>query len=1021
MRHRYTICALALGSVFAVALLRAGYTSTPFTPAKMAAPAAEADPMPGLDAAFHTTVQPFVKAYCVSCHGGDSPKAGLDLNAYHSLDDVVKDLRRWNVLAAKLKSGEMPPEEADTHPSVADCQPIINWIHTVNDIETKRNLGDPGLVLARRLSNAEYDYTIRDLTGVDIQPTKEFPVDPANQAGFDNSGESLDMSPALLKKYLDAARLVADHIVFTPDGFGFSPLSMDSDENRDNYAVHRVVDFYRQQNLVDGDVFDFYRALKLDYTPYFQAAWRFQNRAALGRPQATMTDLAKEAKISPKYLNTIWTILNAKGETVGPIAAIQARWRSLPAPVNGQEPEAVATQAGYINYLITTLRPVVAQKIANLPSRPIAGGSQMIVLWKDEQYAANRLTYGGNALQLDMSAYAATDPALVTPTTDAARAQYEDSFKRFCAVFPDAFAVAERGRPFETPQNILSDLAGHRLLTAGFHSQMGYFRDDAPLYSLLLDGQQQRQLDLLWRDLEYVTQAPLRQYKQFLWFERGEPPSTLTAPEFNGFRPEDGDITTPERIKALGDIYLAKIQTGNPDPRVVTITKEYFVTMNNRIRALEQAQKAAEPSQLQTLLNFAERAYRRPLAEAEKTSILTFYHTLRATEEHEDAIRDSVVSILMSPYFCYLVDLPDGAKNASQRTEPLNDYQLASRLSYFLWSSMPDAELLKHAAAGDLHKPEVIVAQARRMLQDDRVMGLATEFAGNWLDIRRFEETNSVDRDHFPQFTNDLREAMFQEPLHFFTDLVRRNGSVLDFVYGDYTFVNPVLAKHYGMPEPQGTADTWTRVDNAQKYQRGGLLPMAVFLTKNAPGLRTSPVKRGNWFVTRLLGEVIPAPPPNVPVLPTDETKLGDLTLRQTLEKHRQDPTCASCHAKFDSFGLVFEGFGPIGEARTLDLAGRKVDTSAVFPDGSEGSGLEGLRAYLRSKTQNEFLDNLTRKLMVYALGRSLQTSDDAVVAAIHDQLVADGNHFDTIIEGIVTSPQFLNKRVAPTPKEQSP
>jgi hypothetical protein len=251
--------------------------------------------------------------------------------------------------------------------------------------------------------------------------------------------------------------------------------------------------------------------------------------------------------------------------------------------------------------------------------------------------------------------------------------------------------------------------------------------------------------------------------------------------------------------------------------------------------------------------------------------------------------------------------------------------------------------------------------------------------------------------------------------------LVRRNGSVLDFVYGDYTFVNPVLAKHYGMPEPQGTADTWTRVDNAQKYQRGGLLPMAVFLTKNAPGLRTSPVKRGNWFVTRLLGEVIPAPPPNVPVLPTDETKLGDLTLRQTLEKHRQDPTCASCHAKFDSFGLVFEGFGPIGEARTLDLAGRKVDTSAVFPDGSEGSGLEGLRAYLRSKTQNEFLDNLTRKLMVYALGRSLQTSDDAVVAAIHDQLVADGNHFDTIIEGIVTSPQFLNKRVAPTPKEQSP
>ena len=201
---------------------------------------------------------------------------------------------------------------------------------------------------------------------------------------------------------------------------------------------------------------------------------------------------------------------------------------------------------------------------------------------------------------------------------------------------------------------------------------------------------------------------------------------------------------------------------------------------------------------------------------------------------------------------------------------------------------MPDVELLEHARNGDLHKPEVLNAQTRRMLRDPKIRGLAEQFAGNWLDIRRFEEHNAVDRERFPAFTNELRDAMFEEPVRFVLDIIQRNGSVLDFLYGDYTFVNAVLAKHYAMPEP--SAGDWVRVDNARKYARGGLLPMSVFLTKNAPGLRTSPVKRGYWIVHKLLGEYIPAPPPNVPVLPTDETKLGNLTLRDTLAQHRANP-----------------------------------------------------------------------------------------------------------------------------------
>jgi hypothetical protein len=187
---------------------------------------------------------------------------------------------------------------------------------------------------------------------------------------------------------------------------------------------------------------------------------------------------------------------------------------------------------------------------------------------------------------------------------------------------------------------------------------------------------------------------------------------------------------------------------------------------------------------------------------------------------------------------------------------------------------------------------------------------------------------------------------------------------------------------------------------------------MSGFLTKNAPGLRTSPVKRGYWVVRRLLGEYIPPPPPTVPELPNDEAKLGELTLRETLARHRQDKSCAGCHEHFDGFGLVFEGYGPIGEIRTKDFAGRPVDTQATFPGGREGAGLDGLRAYLREYRQDEFLDNLCRKLLTYALGRTLQLSDDVLTDDMRTKLEANGYRFGTLVEKIITSPQFLTRRV---------
>lgn len=952
-----------------------------------------------LETSFSSKVQPFLTANCVSCHSGAKPKGQVDLTAFPNVPAVVKAHQQWGTILELLKAKEMPPKDAKQQPTDAQRAEVIAWIEALTKFESQKNAGDPGLVLARRLSNAEYDYTIRDLTGVDMRPTKEFPVDPANEAGFDNSGESLSMSPALVKKYLDAAHFVAEHIVLKPNGFDFAPYAFAAETDRDKYAVRRIIDFYERQ--------------RLDYADYFEAAWRYQHRALLGQPQQTLADVARPKGISAKYLGTLHAMLTGLRDVTGPIASLQAQWNALPSPRDGKQPPSVRPACEQLRVFVVDLREKTKADFRNLPVRGlIASGSQSLVLWKNQQFATHRMAYVGGALEMyDAAPDDPIDPAMIIPEDDAGRAAYEASFKRFCSLFPDTFYVSERSRVFlENPRERAADKQNTgRYLSAGFHSQNGYFRDDQPLYALILDESGQRELDMLWRELDFITLAPLRQIKEFIWFERAEPPSYMYSSEFNNFRSEDDDIVTEAKIRAMAEVYLDKARRLNVGERGLTVVAEYFETINANIRRVEKDRIDAEPKHLDAMLALAEKAYRRPLTSKEREGLLGFYRSLRSQTglSHEDAIRDTVASVLMAPYFLYRVDPSDSAPG----TRPLNDYELASRLSYFLWSSMPDAQLLARAAAGELKKPPVLVAEAKRMLKDDRIRGFATEFAGNWLDVRRFEEHNAVDRDRFPQFTNELRESMFEEPIHFFVDLVQNDRSVMDLVYGDYTFVNPALAKHYGIPV-SASPDEWVRVDNASRYHRGGLMPMSVFLTKNAPGLRTSPVKRGYWVVRRLLGEVIPPPPPNVPDLPSDETKLGDLTLAQALAKHREDPSCGACHERFDSFGLVFEAYGPIGEWRTKDLADRPVQTVASFPKGAgEGEGLEGLRRYIREHREGDFVDNLARKTLVYSLGRGLQLSDEPLVAEMRDKLKASQYRFGSLVEVVITSPQFLTRR----------
>ncbi len=381
--------------------------------------------------------------------------------------------------------------------------------------------------------------------------------------------------------------------------------------------------------------------------------------------------------------------------------------------------------------IVLRLRKAIAPRVEIMGVRKISKGSQPFVLWNNRQLAAQRMRYPGGGK--------ADPPAL----------------KRFCATFPDTFFVTDRA-PYFDPKAAPSG----RLLTAGFHLMQGYFRDDVPLCELVLDDTGRRELDALWYELDFVASVAMRQYQDFIFFERAEPPRFMQEARFDFARVEDKDSTSEAKMTRLLAAYREKARKVGADARALEAIEDYFTTMSAQIRRVERDRIAAEPRHLEALVKFAERAYRRPLSHPERDELLAFYRESRQSGglSHEEAIRDAVASVLLSPEFCYRIE----AVPAGTKVRPLSDYALASRLSYFLWSSMPDQELMAHAAAGDLHQAEVLVAEARRMLRDGRARGLATEFAGNWLAFRRFEEHNGVDRQRFTSLhqrapTGDVR------------------------------------------------------------------------------------------------------------------------------------------------------------------------------------------------------------------------------------------------------------------------
>jgi len=455
-----------------------------------------------------------------------------------------------------------------------------------------------------------------------------------------------------------------------------------------------------------------------------------------------------------------------------------------------------------------------------------------------------------------------------------------------------------------------------------------------------------------------------------------------------------------------------EIPDGNPSVASVTITGPLAVTgpghetlPRRKIFVCQPSSTADEAGCARKILStLARRAYRRPVSDGDIRTLVGFYEVGRAAGGFDAGIEFALERLLVSPAFLFRFE-QDPSPDVATDVHRVTDIELASRLSFFLWSSIPDDALLDAAERGALGDPAVLEQQVRRMIADPRATALVDNFVGQWLAVRNMRDV-VPDSGLFPEFDENLRAAFQQETALFMDSMLREDRSLVDLLDADYTFVNERLAQHYGIPNVYGSQ--FRRV-TLRTEERRGLLGHGSVLTVTSYPNRTSPVLRGKWLLDNFLGTPPPAPPPNIPALEEDTATRTPSSVRERLEAHRRSPSCAVCHDRMDPLGFALENYDAIGAWRTTDLT-HPIDASARLPDGTAFEGPAGLRALLLSQ-QDQFVQTVTEKLLTYALGRQLEYYDAPVVREITRGAAADDHRWSSVILAIVRSMPFQMRR----------
>jgi len=1035
---------------------------------------------------------PMFKQYCFQCHGKVA-MGGISLENLTAQTSVGANFQHWQKVATALEQKRMPPAKMP-QPTDVERRQAVTWIRAKLSEFASRNAGDPGRVTVRRLTGGEYAYAVRDLTGIELNFDREFANDSVGGEGFTNFGDVQFMQDANLEAYLGAAKTIAAHAVV-----GSGPLQFYSSPGKSGFelsAISRIQEIYRANGFraASGEGGQAYGLER--YAKAFYAAWRYEHRAALGEPKATLDSIGAREGLSPRFVQHIWTVLQ-QPSPMYPTSEVERRFRKLPAPgVAEADKLARAGTADIQKFLIDwprwlfgagalaaggagderalvitsesiqakpshrfrfALRPRGAQATGNpkifmsIVSANQSAKEKTLVVWKKpvvrlrgldrglrppqplisllDEATIKRLAFGkrpdGGPIGPEDFATYSDVPFFIDMMLPKGAATFELQSEVEIASGQSDNAVlrctlSDREEPARgVPVWALlanPESAGYKSWRSGvlnyaanlpqtshgeptpsdkdpipapfnnvynqperdqFHVTLKYFRDDRFLVEKMLDDKTRARLEQAWSDLL----ASFDYHDTFLRFIAGKYKLEL-------------------KKKGIGDLTPAEIEAMAVAPR------QYIKALRAEYDAVRKSQKSAQPGHLDDSIRLASNAWRRPLTPVEKDRLRSFYVQSREVSKltHDKAIRALLARILVAPAFLYRLE--NAAINAD--VKPLSNWEIASRLSFFLWSSIPDDELRRAAAAGELNDSRQLDRQVKRMLADAKAQRFATEFFGQWLGFYRFDQYRGVDSSRFPEFTDSVKSGMYDEAVAFFEHIVRNDRPLREIFFADYTFLTPDLARHYGIKKDIAAKRDPVRVDGAGAYQRGGVLRLGAVLTATSAPLRTSPVKRGDWVLRRILGTPTPPPPADAGSLPADDKAFGGMSVKQRLESHQRNATCAGCHSRIDPMGFPLERYDAVGRWRDKYQDGKPIEDSAKVGDQAEIAGVQGLLEYLK-KNEPQVLRNLSQKLVGYSLGRTILISDQPLI----DRMIKGGGEstFSQLAAEIVGSRQFRNRR----------
>ena len=990
-----------------------------------------ASPSPPSDlAAWEKDIRPLFTQYCYDCHGGKKTKGGVDLRKLDADPKVGAEFELWNKVKDSVHGGDMPPED-DAQPTPEEKAKLMKWVNHSLELAAKANAGDPGLFTIRRLTNAEYDYTIRDVTGQDFKLGREFLPDGGGGEGFSNVGDVLFVSPQQLDKYLGAARQLADHATILP-GRGVS-----FQEQRVGLRGAEQVRDQAEQAL-----YVWYQKMSGPYLPkdgedmreadYMLACWKYQHRDQTGA--TSLEALAKEARLFPPFLENWWALLTSELPKSRFLDLTRFAWRELPGP-DGAAPKAVPAAVTEKLLAIQTerrswwnpqkpgtgvqrmqqdadgLRPYgfFRQLQKNTDIKLVAGdlgdGNRGDWVYFEELYlerGKNRepyLKWLRRRLEEDRK-------ALSKPGTDVAAANIRIAeAEKVIALFgkhPQGRKVDEFSLVVHAPAIVTLPLPADATMFRGRGKldlqasesdfatvQWTAVTGEAPDPRKIIPG-----VLTLWKRQTEAARNTMSDFGRMKTAFPDEYNRRLEEVARNYVRGGKG-----QGVYYLSDAQLASLLPDTERDRMTRMLKDWRLVKNLKPNANDQ--KEWDESLMAHLRYIAQRAWRRPLSDADRQIISQLYADARKRDlDRESAAREVLVRIFIAPDFLFKLE-----EAGESGEHPVKSWELATRLSYLLWSSVPDTQLARAGADGSLARKEVLTAEVQRLLRNPRSGALAEQFAGQWLAFHGFTKHSTVDAGKFPEFTPELRADLYDEAVKFFSYLIREDRPVQEILTADYTFLNERLAAHYGVPGVKGSEFQKVAVG---QYQRGGILGMGSILIKTSYPQRTSPVLRGDWLLHSILGSPTPPPPPDVPQL--DDSAAKAKTLRQKLEAHRADKACSSCHDKIDPLGFALEGYDAIGRLRSLDEGGQAIDDSAQIKDGPTFKGLNGLRSYLATR-QEEFSDVFCRKLVGYALGRNVLPTDKPLIETMKGEMKKADGRFSAAVLALVESRQFQNRR----------